>query len=205
MSSRHDKNGTVSHRPLTRAEAKRLLEATLLDAADNSNQHSQQDETTSDSLPVEPPQQEATKRLDSTPTDGSHSGFENPFDRASPKCPPTEFSADPEYETMPYLYACYNGEADTEAHVHTFLTTWQAHHVSQRLASTDMNASRIAEFGLLLDGQATNWYSQHNITEFDEFEQLKDQFVQLFHHRIPQGKLMSHFYAITQEATKTIP
>ena len=109
MSSRRDNNGTVSHKSLTCMEAKRLLEATLLDAADNSNQHSQQDETTSDSLPVEPPQQEATKRLDSTPTDGSHSGFENPFDRASPKCPPTEFSADPEYDTMLYLIPAISG------------------------------------------------------------------------------------------------
>ena len=60
---------------------------------------------------------------------------------------------------MPYLYACYNGEADTEAHVRAFLTTWQANHASQRLAITDANTSKIAEFGLSLDGQKTNWYS----------------------------------------------
>ena len=177
MSSRHDNNGIVSHRPLTCVEAKPLLEAAVSDVADNANQHSQQDKTTSDYLPAEPPRQEAAKRLDSSTIVGNHSGFENPFDRASPKSPPTEFSADLEYDTMSYPYPRYNDEANAEAHVHTFLTTWQAHHVSQRLASTDMNASRIAEFGLLLDGQATNWYSQHDITEFHEFEQLKDRFI----------------------------
>ena len=51
-------------------------------------------------------------------------------------------------------------------------------------------------FGLSLDGQAANWYSQHDITEFNEFEQLKEQIVQLFHRRIPQRELMSQFYAI---------
>ena len=121
MSSRHDKNGTVSHRPLTRAEAKRLLEATLLDAADSANQHSQQDETVSDSLPLDPPRQEVAKWLESTTTNRSHSGFENLSDHTSKKGPPTEFSANPEYDTMSYPYPRYNNEADAEAHVCTFL------------------------------------------------------------------------------------
>ena len=131
MSSRRDNNGTVSHKSLTCMEAKRLLEATLLDAADNSNQHSQQDKTTSDYLPAEPPRQEAAKRLDSSTIVGNHSGFENPFDRASPKKPPREFSANSEYDTMSYPYPHYNNEANIEAHVLAFLTTWQANHVSQ--------------------------------------------------------------------------
>ena len=62
MSCRHDNNRIVSHRPLNRVEAKRLLKAALIDAADNSNPQSQQDETASDSLPMEPPQQEVVKR-----------------------------------------------------------------------------------------------------------------------------------------------
>ena len=62
MASRHDNNGTVSHRPLTRVESKRLLKAALIDPADNSNQQSQQDESASDSSPMEPPRQEVAKR-----------------------------------------------------------------------------------------------------------------------------------------------
>ena len=141
------------------------------------NQQSQQDETVSEPFPVEPTRQEVVKPPEFTTTTGSLSEMENPIDLSSPNSPPRDFTDDPEYEKMSYPYPRYNDEANAEAHVHTFLTTWQAHHVSQRLASTDMNASRIAEFGLLLDGQATNWYSQHDITEFHEFEQLKDRFI----------------------------
>ena len=124
MSSRHDNNGIGRNKPLTCAESKRLLEATLIDVAESASQHSQQDETMLDSLPKEAPRQEATQRLDSNTTSGSHSGFENPCNRASLKIPPTEFSANPEYDTMSYPYARFNGEADAEAHVRAFLTKW---------------------------------------------------------------------------------
>ena len=85
MSSSHNTNGTGSHKPLTRTEAKRLLEAVIIDVAGIANQLLQQDGTASDSLPSEPPWKEATKRLDSTTTNGSHPGFENPSDRTSQK------------------------------------------------------------------------------------------------------------------------
>ena len=51
----------------------------------------------------------------------------------------------------------------------------------------EANISKIAEFGLSLDGQATSWYSQNEISEFADFDQLKQEFVQLFHKRIPQS------------------
>ena len=66
-----------------------------------------------------------------------------------------------EGDTMSYPYPKYNDEADEEAHMHAFLTTWQANHVSQKVSEADANKSQIAEFRLLLDGQSTNWYSQH--------------------------------------------
>ena len=75
----------------------------------------------------------------------------------------------------PYLY--YNNEADAEAHVCIFVTTWQANHVSQHLAEADVNASKLTEFGLSLDEKLANWYSQHDIAEFQDFDQLKDRFV----------------------------
>ena len=67
------------------------------------------------------------------------------------------------------------------------------------------NISKIAEFGLSLDGQAASWYSQNDIAEFADFDQLLEEFVQLFHKRIPQRDLMSQFYAILQEANETVP
>ena len=57
-----------------------------------------------------------------------------------------------EEDTMPYPYPKYNDEADTEAHMRAFLTPWQANHVSQRLSEADAAKSKIAEFGLSLDG-----------------------------------------------------
>ena len=94
MSSRHGIEGTMSHTPLTHAEAKRLLEAARIDVADNTNQHSQQEKTTSDSLLVEPHQQESTKQLDSTTSRGNNSGLENPSYSFALESPPREFSVD---------------------------------------------------------------------------------------------------------------
>ena len=56
-----------------------------------------------------------------------------------------------------------------------------------------------------MDGQAASWYSQNDIAEFADFDQLREEFVQLFHRRIPQRDLMSQFYAIIQEANETVP
>ena len=94
---------------------------------------------------------------------------------------------------MPYPYPPYNGEADAEAHIRAYLTTWQANHTSKRLGLVEANISKIAEFGLSLDGQVASWYSQNEISEFADFDQLKQEFVQLFNRRIPQRDLMSKF------------
>ena len=69
-------------------------------------------------------------------------------------------------DTMMFSYLLYNGEADAEAHVRAFLTTWQTNHVSQRLTEANAKASEIIEFGLSLDDQAVNWYLQHDLATF---------------------------------------
>ena len=119
--------------------------------------------------------------------------------------PPHWVADNPANHTMSYPYPRYNDEADAEAHVCTFLRTWQTSHVSQRLAEQDANASKIAEFGLLLERQATNWYSQHNLTEFRDFQQLRKKFILIFHLRIPLWELMSQFYVVYQEPHETVP
>ena len=106
---------------------------------------------------------------------------------------------------MPYPYPHYNGEADAEVHIRAYLTTWQANHASKRLGLIKANISKIEEFRLSLDGQEASWYSQNDIAEFADFDQLREEFVQLFHRRIPQRDLMSQFYAIIQEDNETVP
>ena len=69
--------------------------------------------------------------------------------------------------TMSYPSPKYNDEADAEAHIQAFLTTWQANHISQRLSEDDVDISKIAELGLSLEGQSVNWYSQHGVGEFE--------------------------------------
>ena len=79
----------------------------------------------------------------------------------------------------------YNNEADAEVHVRAFLTMSQANHVSQCLAATNTNASKIVEFSLSLEGQVVNWYSPHALDEFQTFPQLREKILQLFHWRNP--------------------
>ena len=80
--------------------------------------------------------------------------------------------SDSEEDTMPYPYPRYNGEADAEAHIRAYLTTWQANHASKRLGLIEANISKIAEFGLSLNREAASWYSQNDIAEFADFDQL---------------------------------
>ena len=139
-------------------------------------------------MPAEPIRFEVAFSTDSTTTStNNHSGFEN----TPPQSPIMDFSADSEEDTISYPYPRYNGESDAEAHIRAYLTTWQANHASKRLGMTEANISKIAELGLSLDGQAASWYSQNDIAEFANFDQLREQFIQLFHRRIPQRDLLS--------------
>ena len=106
---------------------------------------------------------------------------------------------------MSYPSPKYNDEADAEAHIQAFLTTWQANHVSQRLSKADADKSKITKFGLSLDGQSTNWYSQHEASEFQSFKTLNTKIIRLFHRQVPKRELMSQFYAAYQEAHEIVP
>ena len=112
----------------------------------------QQDETSSESVSVEPPRHEVVICVDSTISKTNHSGIENPCENTPPKIPPTDFFDDTEEDTMPYPYPHYNDKVHIEAHIRAYLTTWQANHASERLAVTKANFSKITEFGLSLDG-----------------------------------------------------
>ena len=55
---------------------------------------------------------------------------------------------------MPYPYPKYWEKPDAEVHVYAFLQTWEANHVSQRLTEPEVEWSKIAEFGMTLEGPA---------------------------------------------------
>ena len=52
---------------------------------------------------------------------------------------------------------------------------WQANHVSKRLVKREVEKSKIAEFGLSLDGQTAGWYAQHKLDDYMTFEDLRDK------------------------------
>ena len=59
--------------------------------------------------------------------------------------------------------------------------TWEANNVSQRLLEANADKPKIAKFGLSLNVQMVNWYSQHEAGEFESFKQLTTKFIRLFH------------------------
>ena len=87
-------------------------------------------------------------RVDSAPTSPP-----SPPDVTQPD--PNPFSAlpeDPDLDTMPYPYPHYIDGPDAESHIYAFVSTWQANHSTQRLSAAEIEASKIAEFTLSLDG-----------------------------------------------------
>ena len=169
----------------------RILEALIPHSIDLINQFSQQEQTSSESVFVEPLPHKVAIRVDSTTTSENHSWFETLSEQTPPQSPPTDFFDDSEEDTMLYPYPRYNGEADAKADICAYLTIWQANHASKRLGVIEANISKITEFGLSLDGQAASWISQNDIAEYADFYQLREQFMQLFHRCIPQQDVIS--------------
>ena len=53
---------------------------------------------------------------------------------------------------MSYPYSRYRDDADVEAHIRDFLTTWEINHAAQRVSAAAEDKSKIDEFVLSLDG-----------------------------------------------------
>ena len=71
---------------------------------------------------------------------------------------PTPLPAKPiNDDTMPYQYLKYQDDPDAEAHIHAFLRTWEADHVSQWLTEAEAELSKIAKFGMTLEGPMAQW------------------------------------------------
>ena len=136
---------------------------------------------TSKRTPTPPP---AEKRKECTP---SPLAAEKIKER-TPSPPPAEETKDRtrtppplvqtfEEYTMSYPYSKYRDDPDAQVHVYAFLQTWEANHVPQRLTEPEAKWSKIAEFGMTLEGPAARWHANHLPGSFATFEALKTKFL----------------------------
>ena len=79
--------------------------------------------------------------------------------------------------SMAFSYPSFNGQTDAVSHIRSLLNIWNANHMAQKLPKAEAHASKIAEFGLTLDGRAAPWHSQLDITSFASFDQLQSSFL----------------------------
>ena len=131
-----------------------------------------------------PPPEKAEDRITTPPTEKAEYRTptlpaEEAKDR-TPSPPPTEQEnayTPPEKpcedDTMLYPYQKYRNDPDAEAHVYAFLQTWEENHVSQRLTGPEAEWSKIAEFGMTLEGPAARLHAKHLPDSFSMFEAQK--------------------------------
>ena len=105
---------------------------------------------------------------------------------------------------MPFQYPKYRDDPDAEAHVHAFQQTWEANHVSQRLNAAEAERSKMAEFGMTLEGPAARWHLTQDPRTITMFRALKTKFLHFFHKEVDQREMVGLFYTIRQEPTETI-
>ena len=72
--------------------------------------------------------------------------------------------------SMAFSYPRYNRETDTTSHIWSFLNVWNANQMAQRLLEAEAHTSKIAEFGITLDGHVARCHSQFDIMSFTTFD-----------------------------------
>ena len=105
---------------------------------------------------------------------------------------------------MPYLYPRYTDGPDAESHIRAFVSTWQANHSTQCLTPAEIDASKLAEFTLFLDGPAARWYSRLEVGEATTFQIVRTKFLELFHREVPKRELLRQFFSMSQEPHETV-
>ena len=111
---------------------------------------------------------------------------------------------DQAYDIMSYPYPRYNDCPDVESHIRAFVSTWQANHSTRRLTPAEIDASKIAEFTLSLDGPAARWYSRLEVGEATTFQIVRTKFLELFHREVPKWELLRQFFSMSQEPHVTV-
>ena len=105
---------------------------------------------------------------------------------------------------MSYPYLWYTDGPDAESHIRAFMSTWQANHSTQRLTTTKIKSSKIAEFTLSLDGPAARWYSRLDPGEFATFQDVRTKFLELFHREVLKRELLWQFFSMSQEPQEIV-
>ena len=108
-------------------------------------------------------------------------------------------------DDMSFQYPKYRDDPDAEAHVHAFQQTWEANHVSQRLTAAEEERSKIAEFGVTLEGPAARWHRTQDPSTITTFADLKAKFLHFFHKEVDQREMVGLFYTIRQDPGESIP
>ena len=106
---------------------------------------------------------------------------------------------------MPYPYPKYRDDPNAEAHVYAFFHAWEANHVSQRLTEAEAERSKVAEFGITLEGPTARGNAKHLPGSFATFDALKAKFLRLFHRQVEQRELVGQFNTTRQEEHETVP
>ena len=94
---------------------------------------------------------------------------------------------------MAFSYPHFNGETNAASHIRLFLNVWNANHIAQRLPEVEAHESKIAEFGLTMDGRAACWHFQMDLAAIMTFDQLQSTFLRFFHRRVPQRESVADF------------
>ena len=105
---------------------------------------------------------------------------------------------------MPYPYPRYTEGPDAESHIRAFVSTWQANHSTQRLSVAEIEASKITEVTLSLDGPIARWYSRLDAGEVTTFQDVRTKFLELFHREVPKRELLRQFFSMSQEPHETV-
>ena len=81
---------------------------------------------------------------------------------------------------MSYPYPKYSNHPNARWHFKQFHSIWAMNHKIQGLSTTNAEQSKIVEFQLSLEEQASRWYVQHDSTSFETFDDLVTKFKELF-------------------------
>jgi hypothetical protein len=87
---------------------------------------------------------------------------------------------------------------DAAAHVKQFRSIWAVNDGTQGLSPTEQEQSMIVEFQLSLEGQAARWYAQQDIRTFVTFQELVDNFLEMFQVKIDPTEVLKEYYLLQQ-------
>jgi hypothetical protein len=74
----------------------------------------------------------------------------------------------------------------------------------QGLSPAEREQSMIVEFQLSLEGQATRWYAQQEISTFVTFQDLVDKFLEMFQVKIDPAEVLKEYYSLQQQSGESV-